>query len=265
MIILIPMGGEGQRFKEAGYTLSKPCIPTFDRHTTNTLPMIICAMQDIPGINDPANKIICINRDFHAENGTEAIIKAYYPHTVFIHDHVLLDQAFGCFLAREFLKSDEDLFIAACDNGMNYEAAAFAKAKQTADVLMISHTNDTNIAQNPLAHSWAELEADNKTLKALSLKQPVSANPMHDHATTGMFWFKHAKDFLKHLEDMIWQKDSLNGKYYVDKVLNYCIAAGLKVQYFDVDYICWGTPADYESYQQTARYWQEFFNKEFKK
>ncbi|MDG1436743.1 MAG: hypothetical protein P8P83_03030 [Rickettsiaceae bacterium] len=31
MIILIPMGGKGTRFADAGYTINKACIPTTDR------------------------------------------------------------------------------------------------------------------------------------------------------------------------------------------------------------------------------------------
>ena len=85
---------------------------------------------------------------------------------------------------------------------------------------------------------------------------------MSDHATTGMFWFKHATNFLSNLEKMIWAKDTISGKYYVDKVLQYCIDSGLKVGFFDVDYICWGTPADYENYENTISYWQEFLDKE---
>ena len=229
MIILIPMGGKGTRFRDAGYKLSKPCIPTTDRHTGEKLPMIICAMKDMPNIDDKNNQIICVNKDFHAKDGTEGIIRDFFPRAVFIHDHVMLDQAFGCFLAREFLQSDDELFIGACDNGMVYDEDKFAAARQKFDVLMISHSGDANIASNPMAHSWAKLSPDGERLEKLSLKQTVSDNPMQDHATTGMFWFKKASDFLTHLEEMIWQKDHLDGKYYVDKVLQYCIEAGLRV------------------------------------
>lgn len=262
MIILIPMGGKGTRFSDAGYSINKACIPTTDRHSGKKLPMVVCAMKDIPGINDPENKIICVDRDFHQKNGTESTIQSYYKNTTFIHDHVMLDQAFGCFLAREFLQNDEELFIGACDNGMEFDNEAFQEAKKHADVLMISHTNDDNIEQNPQAHSWAELASDNKTLKNVSLKKPVSNTPMQDHATTGMFWFKRASDFLKYLEQMIWQKDTLDGKYYVDKVLQYCINDNLIVQYFDVKFICWGTPIDYENYENTIQYWKDFLKKE---
>ena len=262
MIILIPMGGKGIRFANAGYKISKACIPTTDRHTGQKLPMVVCAMKDIPEINNTKNKIICVNRDFHKTNGTEKIILNFFPNTTFIHDHVMLDQAFGCFLAREYLQSEEELFIAACDSGMVYDKVLFDQLRKSFDALMISHTNDYNIASNPNAHSWATLKPNGKELKAISLKQTISDNPMKDHATTGMFWFKKASSFLTYLEDMIWKKDTLGGKYYVDKVLQYCIDGGLKVGYFDVKYICWGTPQDYENYEKTIAYWKDFVKKE---
>ena len=263
MIVLIPMGGQGTRFYNAGYTTNKPCILTTDRHSGKKLPMILCAMKDIPNIQEKKNQIICVDRSFHRENGTEKIIRDHFPKTIFIHDHVLLDQAFACFLAREFLQSDDELFIGSCDNGMVYNQRDFEAAKKKADVLMMSHSNDANIARNPQAHSWAKLKhVNSRDISALFFKTVVSEQPMQDHATIGMFWFRHANIFLKHLESMIWQQDLVDGKYYVDKVLQYCIDAKLTVQYFDVKYICWGTPEDYEEYEKTIDYWQSFIKQE---
>lgn len=261
MIILIPMGGHGSRFQEAGYTTSKASIPTTDRHTGKKLPMVICAMKDIPDIYNKNNKIICVDRDFHFYNGTEKLILEHFPNTIFIHDHVLLDQAYGCFLAREFLMKEEELFIGACDNSMAINIERFNAIKNNYDAIIISHTNDSNIAENPNAHSWLEL-IENGDVKSVSLKQTVSSTPMRDHATTGMFWFKSAKVFLSFLETMIWNKDTLNNKYYVDKVPQYYIDNNLRVGFFDVKYICYGTPKDYENYENTLKYWSEFLKKE---
>lgn len=258
MIILLPMGGKGERFAKSGYKTNKASILVTSRKSSEKLPMVLCALNDIPYAKDKNTKIICVDRDFHENDGTETLIKQHYPNTVFIHDHVLLDQAYGCFLAREFLQSDDELFIAACDSGMDINLDAFENAKKTNDVLMISHSNDDNIAKNPYAHSWAKLKENSNLLESLSLKTPVSNNLMQDHATTGMFWFKRASDFLTNLEEMIWNKDTLDGKYYVDKVLNYCINSNLKVSYFDVNFFCWGTPDDYENYEKTLAYWKNF-------
>ena len=84
MIILVPMGGKGIRFSDAGYTTNKACIPITDRHTGQKIPMVVCAMKDIVGIEDPKNTIICVDRDFHKKNGTESVIKEYFPKTIFI-------------------------------------------------------------------------------------------------------------------------------------------------------------------------------------
>ena len=258
MIILIPMGGKGTRFVKAGYTINKASLLTTDRHTGNKLPMIVCAMKDMPNIRDRDTKIICVDRDIHERDGTERTIQEFFPQTVFIHDHIMLDQAYGCFLAREFLNTREELFIGACDNGFIYNSESFDSARNEFDVLMISHTNDANIERNPNAHSWAILKADSQELEAISLKKRISDNFMNDHATTGMFWFKRASDFLIKLERMIAKKDMFEGKYYVDKVLQYCIDSGYRVGVFDVRYICWGTPEDYEDYENTLQYWKDF-------
>jgi dTDP-glucose pyrophosphorylase len=262
MIILIPMGGKGSRFSEAGYKINKACIETTDRHSGKKLPMIICAMKDIPDISKETNTIICVDRKFHEENGIEQVILDEYKNTLFIHDHVMLDQAFGCFLAREFLDSNEELFIAACDNGMDIDMEEFNKLKKSSDAIMISHTNDQNIYENPYAHSWAEIDSETQKIQRICLKETVSDNPMNDHATTGMFWFKHARVFLKYLEEMIWSKDMLDNKYYVDKVLQYYINDNKTVNYCDVNFICWGTPKDYENYEKTITYWKDFNEKE---
>lgn len=267
MIILIPMGGEGSRFRKEGYKLNKAEIPVLDRHSGKELPMIICALKDIPWLKNKRNKIICVNKLEHELSGLESKIKDIYPKTIFIHDHVKLDQAFGCFMAREYLKKEHELFIGACDNGFEINIEEFNKLKKTCDAIMISHTNDTNIESNPEAHSWAVLKKHSNTLKGLSFKKTVSKDPMNDHATTGMFWFKNSSFFLKKLEEMIWSGDSVDGKYYVDKVLDYYIKEGLRVKYLDVRYICWGTPLDYENYQKSISYWMSFLknNKWIKK
>ncbi len=262
MIILIPMGGKGSRFTDAGYKTNKACINTFDRHSGKELPMVICAMKDVPGVYDKDNKIICVDRKFHQENGTEDLISQEFENPIFIHDHVLLDQAFGCFLAREFLDSDEDLFIGACDSGMQIDLDHFEKLKSTSDAIMISHTNDENIKSNPNAHSWALLDSKSSQINSISLKKTISDDPMKDHATTGMFWFKSARVFLKYLELMIWNQDTLEGKYYVDKTLQYYIDDKKIVNFIDVKYICWGTPLDYENYQKSYNYWKDFIKAE---
>ena len=49
-----------------------------------------------------------------------------------------------------------------------------------------------------------------------------------------------------------------NNEFYVDDVLNQNIKNGLMVKVFEVyNYICWGTPNDYKTYN----YWKDYFDK----
>jgi hypothetical protein len=262
MIILIPMGGFGSRFADVGYKTNKPSILTHDRNNHKLLPMVVSAMHDMPSIFNTDTNIICVNRDFHQTDGTEDTIKEFFPNTNFVHDFVLLDQAFGCFLARDYLLKDDELFIGTCDNGFEMDQDFFDKMKKESDVIMFSHSQDENIVRNPSAHSWARVIEGSNLIEEVSIKKPVSEDYYYDHATTGMFWFKSSVTFLNMLSKMLQDRNSFDERLVLDNILNYFIKANFNVRYMDVKYLCWGTPVDYEEYQQTYTYWQEFFEDE---
>lgn len=259
MIVLIPMGGFGSRFSEAGYRLNKPRIPVFDRHSRLQVPMVVAAIKDMPGIDDPDTKIICINREFHKEDGTEQAILSAFPDTKFINDHVLLDQAFACLLAREFLQTDEELLIGACDNGIIFDRSLFARKKAENDVLVISHSNDENIKRDPNAHSWLRVSPD-EVIEHVSVKSVLNECFDNDQATTGMFWFKSAQIFLSLLEEMLGQGE-LTQRKVLDGIIQVAIDRGLRSSFVQVDYLCWGTPTDYENFQASAEYWSSYLEK----
>ena len=74
MNILIPMAGEGSRFSDVGYKVSKPLLPTYDRKSNKELPMVVCAANNLYGANNSSNTMIFIDRDFHKSHGVEDII-----------------------------------------------------------------------------------------------------------------------------------------------------------------------------------------------
>ena len=60
------------------------------------------------------------------------------------------------------------------------------------------------------------------------------------------------------LKKLLEKNIRVNGEYYVDSLMGELIELGLNVKVFEVDdYICWGTPDDYETFV----YWQSFFHK----
>jgi hypothetical protein len=100
-------------------------------------------------------------------------------------------------------------------------------------------------------------------VKSVSIKKPISDNPLNDHAICGTFWFKKGSNFVQSAEQMISLKNKVNSEYYVDQAIHHCIANGLKVKALEVDdYLCWGTPRELEFYEKTIEYWSEYFDTE---
>lgn len=262
-VILIPMAGEGSRFQKGGYTTSKPMIPVTDRRTGEKVPMVVAASLDVPGVFDESTQVVYVDRDFHRESGFQEEIRRYIPKSDFITVGSLTKgQADTCMRAREYINNDGELFIGACDNGMVFDADLFEKVKNSSDVIIVTHSGDSNIERNPLAHSWISVAPGGIEAKEISIKKTVSEDPMKDYATTGMFWFKRGSDFVKSVDRLMVEQRTYNNEYYVDAAIQVAIESGLAVNIFNVRYLCWGTPEDYEEYEKTIAYWREFVKEE---
>jgi hypothetical protein len=68
--------------------------------------------------------------------------------------------------------------------------------------------------------------------------------------------FKKGKFFIEGLELIYKDNIRTNNEFYVDNLIYPLINKGYKIKIFNVDYLCWGTPNDYKTYN----YWFEYFN-----
>lgn len=263
MNILIPMAGEGQRFKDEGYETSKPAILTYDRKDGTQKPMVVLATMDLPGAGNSNNQLIFVDRDFHKTDGVEDIILKSFPWARFITVEELTEgQACTCMLAKEMIDNEDELLIAGCDNGMDYNHEAYEQLKQENDIIVFTYTDNEAVLKNPNAYGWMIVDDSNRII-GTSIKKAISDNPMKDHAVVATFWFKRGNVFVESTEKMISENDRVNNEFYVDQVIKHALDLGYKASILDIDrYICWGTPADYEIYQKTYEYWKGFMKKE---
>lgn len=257
--ILIPMAGAGQRFTDAGYTVHKPAIQTFDRHDGTSKPMVVCATRDLPGVAGDGSNVIYVDRTFHKKDGVEDAIKAYYKKARFITiDHLTEGQACTCMLAQPYLNPEKPLLIAGCDNGMDIDREAFEQTKQECDCIVFTYRHNEAVLQNPNAYGWMITDGEGN-ITGTSIKKAISDTPMEDPAVVATFWFKKAKVFLEATEKMIRENDRINGEFYVDQTVKHVLDLGYRAKIFDIDrYVGWGTPADFEGYQNTYAYFQGF-------
>ncbi len=259
MNILMPMAGAGKRFADAGYPQLKPLILTTERRDGKRYPMVVCAMHDVPESTGTADKRIFIIRTDYVCDIRPELLK-YYPDAEIIGVGYLTEgQACTCLLAKDMINNNDPLFIAGCDNGMVWDKERFDAACSDSDVLVFTYRHDDSVLVNPNAYGWVRTEEDSDTVTGVSVKKPISDNPLNDHAVVASFWFRRGCDFVRCAEEMIEANDRVNNEFYVDKVIDYCVKAGLNTKVFEIDrYIGWGTPADYERYENTIAYWNGF-------
>lgn len=251
------MAGAGKRFSDAGYTVSKPLIPVTDRDDGKKYPMAVCAVRDIQKLVDSDKLIFVVRSDM--EEDTRDRILEYYPDARFITvDRLTEGQACTCLLARDMIDNDEPLFIGGCDNGAAADREALSRVFGSCDAVIFTYRHNDCVLDKPDAYGWVITDDENKAL-GVSVKKAISDDPMNDHAIVASFLFKRGSDFVRCAERMIAADDRVNGEFYVDSVMQYCIDEGLDVRVFEIDrYIGWGTPADYENYEKTIEYWEGF-------
>ena len=249
--LLMPMAGEGSRFREKGYKIPKPFIKISGSE------MYLKAIKDLPRMET----IKIVTREDLIKNKKTSLnitnktlnisIKSLKTNTDGQARTAL--EAMG----DNNIKLEKPLIISACDMGVVFDEKKYQNllSSKEIDILVWGCKGYPGANQNPKMYSWI-YENDNYISK-ISVKKNLN-NPKEDYVLIGTFTFKKANDFARSAELSIASGEKVNGEYYVDNVINKSIEIGLKVAVFEVDYfICWGTPDELETYN----YWESCFNK----
>ena len=250
-ITLIPLAGRGSRFAKVGYKDPKPLIEVSGK------PMLIQAAQSLP---KGRNQIFVALEEHLKRYPLEKTLKNQCSDAKVISiTKVTEGQAITCSLGLKGADKNASLLIAAADNGMIYNHDEYQKLieNENVDAVIFTFRHHTSSKNFPEMYGWVKVD-NHQNATQVSVKVPISDNPYEDHAIVGTFWFKKVEYFNKALQNLLDKNIRVNGEYYVDSLIGELIEIGLSVKVFEVDdYICWGTPDDY----QTFVYWQSFFQK----
>jgi bifunctional N-acetylglucosamine-1-phosphate-uridyltransferase/glucosamine-1-phosphate-acetyltransferase GlmU-like protein len=253
--LILPMAGAGSRFAKKNYKIPKPLIDV------NGLPMILQAVNCLP---ETQNKLFICLEDHEKKYNLNKIITDFYPKSIIkTINEITQGQASTCEIGINHIGLDMDssILISACDNGVYYDSEKYQKLVDdvNVDVIVWSFTNNSASKTNPNMYAWMETD-ENNYVKNVSCKKFDNAKHdiKHSHVIIGTMFFRKAKYFMEGLQQNYNENLRTNGEFYVDDVININIKNGLRVKVFEVEnYICWGTPDDYETYI----YWKNFFDK----
>jgi NDP-sugar pyrophosphorylase family protein len=248
---VLPLAGRGDRFLTKGYTCPKPLI-----NVTNK-PMVIQAVDCLP----PSSEYIFICLNEHIEKYDLLDKLKHYKNTIVVPiNETTQGQACTCELGLQHFDMEKSILISACDNGVSYDVDKYQRMvdDKSIDVIVWSFRNHSANRNNPDMYAWMETDVDNN-IKHVSCKK--FDKDRHDiktsHTIVGTIFYRKAKYFIDGLQRNYKNNIRSNNEFYVDDVINRNIEDGLTVKVFEVDnYVCWGTPDDYE----TFIYWQKYFH-----
>ena len=247
--LILPMVGAGSRFQKEGYRVAKPLIQVSGR------PMALQALDDLP--KTERQKFVLRKDLVGIDQLKEALYKQSKTAEFVELDYMTDGQATTCVEGANGLEIDEPVTIAACDNGMIYDANLFQSLMDSddVDVIVWGARGYPGAMRFPEMYGWIDVGA-NSDIRNVSVKAPLS-NPEKDPIVVGTFTFKKLGDYLKSVERMKERGALINGEYYVDMAINDAIALNLRCVLFEIDsYICWGTPNDLRVFE----YWQSCFS-----
>jgi NDP-sugar pyrophosphorylase family protein len=236
MNIVMPMAGRGSRFAERGVTTPKPLIPVRGK------PMYAWATDGLPLASAKRLIFVCLTEHL-AESGLEADIRtryADYSPVVIPLGEVTQGQACTVLKAREWIDSDEPLLIFNADTYCPTSIAAALEAwgprvEGALDVFEAAGEK----------WSFARLEGMDRVVETAE-KRRIS-----QWASTGLYYFRRGRDFVRHTLAMIEANERSNNEFYVAPVYNRLIAAGGDVRANKIDRV-WvlGTPEDLDHFER---------------
>ena len=234
--IVIPMAGEGSRFKEAGYKSPKPFIYVGDK------PMIVRVIENL---YYPDARYILIAREDHLQAEAELVkeIEANY-NAIFISIEKLTEgTACTVLFARALINNETPLLIANSDQIVDVSIQEFIDdcSKRHLDGSILTFIDEE---RDP---KWSFAKIDDKGL-VTEVREKVAISK---YATVGIYYFASGKIFVDNAIDMIINNERVNNEFYTCPVYNYLIKSKNNIGIFNIEAKAMhgiGTPADLDNY-----------------
>ena len=241
MKIVVPMAGLGSRFIDRGYIEPKPLI------SVNNKPIIEYILDSY----SEDDKFVFICNEVHLEqtNMRETLL-SYKPDSVIVsmpqHKH---GPVYTVKAAYEYIEDEEPVIISYCDNPHIWEYEHFKEhiIDNQLDGCILTHTG---FHPHTLSNTkMAFLKTNGQLVSEIKEKECYTEEPMNEHASTGVYYFKKGCYIKSFFNQAIEKKLTYNGEYYVTLVYNLLVKAGLRVGYYDTEYVMvFGTPDEVENY-----------------
>lgn len=240
--VIMPMAGEGSRFKQIGINTPKPLIKA------NGVPFFIRSLYSIKDSFDLNDiKLTCIIQSKHNINSelSNGIINEFTFANIITLPKLTNGAVETCLAAKPFINDNDAILIMDCDlewhcnNYVEYIKALLNNDNSGISGMLLSFKSD-----NP-RYSYAAVTKDNIVYRTAE-KVVIS-----DNALIGAYYFNTANDFIFAADKLISEcKLSDIKEYYISLLYNYLIKDNRTIILHKVDYFnSFGTPEELYEYE----------------
>lgn len=220
--VVIPMAGEGNRFRKEGYTTPKPFIDVDGK------PMI---QRVIDGLTIPNRRIIFIVRDEQYDEYIEYLDRVRDNNSIVITASKTEGAACTVLHALSLIDTDEPLLILNSDQFVFTDITGLVNRDESCILTFFDNSG---------SKKWSYAKVVDDMVVSVREKVPIS-----DYATVGFYFFKKGYYFVDGAVEMIVENDRHNNEFYVCPIYNYLIRKGLPVSHMLIRNDQWasvGTP-----------------------
>ena len=219
--VVIPMAGEGSRFRDAGYTIPKPFIPVGGK------PMISWVIQNMIPKEIPMDhyriKFHLIVRSSHMRgNSIDSLfwdVPSNVSYTYHTTDGLTEGAACSVLLAEKEINNNEPLLIINSDQFLEWNPDVFYKC-------LLNSEYDGEILTfyqpNPYDLKWSYAKVNQEGV-VTEVQEKKWISP---YATVGLYGWKRGSDYVKYAKQMIAKNIRVKNEFYVCPVYNEAIGDG---------------------------------------
>jgi dTDP-glucose pyrophosphorylase len=211
-LLIIPLAGRGSRYVNVGFTTPKPLIEIKGK------PMLFHAFQSVKNVL--YEKVIFIAlKEHELAYKVSKIIKEQIVNDfeLILLDDVTEGQLCTVLTASQYFHPHASLLIAASDSYIESNIAESVKTCKSDGII--------SVIDLP-GEQWSFAKTDQMG-RVTEVAEKIRIS---DHASTGIYYFKDALRFEQQAKQLIEQKETTKGEYYIMPLYNKLIAEGANIE-----------------------------------
>jgi len=237
--IIMPMAGEGNRFKREGWTTPKPLIKLYGQ------PLFKHAISSVSASDIECKYSFVVRQEHVDEYKIDEQILSHLPEAnVFSVLKTTKGAVETCLMAEKAIDDSDAVIVMDCD--LKFRSQSFMKIVRES-----LNQNETEAHGGALVsfdsddprYSYAALNEEGFVIRTAE-KEVIS-----HHALCGAYFFSTGKKFKQIAHRLLGEPEFKKPEYYVSLLYNYLLADGETVRLAKMEeYYSYGTPEELKKY-----------------